>query len=135
MFINLILVLSMFLSSGAELEISGDFVSAGIAYFEDIDMPGEARILCRFLEEALYAGSSAHAFDLILQLEKLPFESYYFDFWYARLSWTCGMPQYACAALDDVAGNSWLASRADGLAEQDAICGHVFSGPSACSRT
>ena len=125
MFINLILSLSMFLSSGAELEIAGDFVSAGNAYFEDIDISGEARILCRFLEEALYAGSSAHAFDLIMQLEQLPFESCYFDFWYARLSWNCGMPQYACAALDDVAGNSWLQSRADGLAAQ--FRGNAFS--------
>ncbi len=118
MFINLMLMLSMFLSSGAELEIAGDFVSAGNAYYDDIDISGEARILCRFLEEALYAGCSSHAFDLILQLEQLRFESCYYDFWYARLSWNCGMPQYACTALDSVAGSMWLQSRADGLAAQ-----------------
>lgn len=118
MFINLTLMLSIFLSSGAELEIAGDFVSAGNAYYEELDISGEARILCRFLEEALYAGSSAHAFDLIMQLERIPFESYYYDFWYARLSWNCGMPQYACAALDSVAGTMWLQSRAKGLAAQ-----------------
>ncbi len=108
----------MFLSNGTELEISGDFVAAGQAYYEDNDFSGEARILSRFLEEALYSGSSIHAFDLILQLEQLPFESYYFDFWYARLSWSCGLPEYACAALDSVQGTRWLESRAKGLAAQ-----------------
>ncbi len=118
MFINLTLTLSLFLSNGAELEIAGDFVAAGHAYYEDNDFSGEARILSRFLEEALYSGSSKHAFDLLMQLEQLPFESSLFDFWYARLSWSCGMPEYACSALDSVQGSSWLESRAKGLAAQ-----------------
>ncbi|MEN8208075.1 MAG: hypothetical protein ABFR50_02380 [Candidatus Fermentibacteria bacterium] len=118
MFINLARLLSIFLSGGAELEIEGDFVSAGSAYYEELNIAGEARILCRFLEEALYSGSSKHAFDLILQLEQLPFEPCYYDFWYARLSWSCGMPRYACAALDEVCGSEWLQTRAEGLAEQ-----------------
>ena len=118
MFINLTLMLSLFLSSGAELEIAGDFVSAGHAYYEEIDLSGEARILSRFLEEALYAGCSAHAFDLIMQLEQLPVESSFFDFWYARLSWNCGIPQYACEALDSIQGSMWLQCRAKGLAAQ-----------------
>ncbi|MCK5115234.1 MAG: hypothetical protein KAR44_01455 [Candidatus Aegiribacteria sp.] len=118
MFLNLALILSLFLTNGADLEIAGDFVSAGQAYYEDTDISGEARILCRFLEEALYSGSSEHAFDLIMQLEQLPFESSFLDFWYARLSWNCGMPQQACEALDAVAGSMWLQSRARGLAAQ-----------------
>ncbi|NOQ21880.1 MAG: hypothetical protein GQ565_04410 [Candidatus Aegiribacteria sp.] len=118
MFINLTLVLSLFLSSGAELEIAGDFVAAGHAYYEDIDFSGEARILSRFLEEALYSGNSVHAFDLLMQLEQFVFEPSFFDFWYARLSWSCGMPEYACAALDSVQGSRWLESRAKGLAAQ-----------------
>ena len=118
MFINLALILSLFLSNGADLEIAGDFVSAGQAYYEETDISGEARIICRFLEEALYSGSSEHAFDLIMQLEQLPFESSFFDFWYARLSWNCGMPQKACEALDAVTGSMWLQSRARGLAAQ-----------------
>jgi len=111
-------MLSLFLASGTELEIAGDFVSAGQAYYEDNDFFGESRILCRFLEEALYSGSSKHAFDLVLQIEQLCSESSYFDFWYARLSWNCGLPQYACAALDSIEGSGWLQSRAKGLAAQ-----------------
>ena len=118
MFLNLALILSLFLTNGADLEIAGDFVSAGQAYYEETDIAGEARILCRFLEEALYSGSSKHAFDLIIQLEQLSFESSIFDFWYARLSWNCGLPQKACEALDAIAGSMWLQSRAKGLAAQ-----------------
>ena len=118
MVINLTLLLSVFLSSGAELEIAGDFVEAGNAYYEDNDFCGETRILTRFLEEALYSGNTTHAFDLLLQLEQLPFEFSYLDFWYARLSWNCGMPEYACAALDSLQGSVWLESRSKGLAAQ-----------------
>ena len=118
MLINLTLILSLLLSSGSELEIAGDFVAAGKAYYEDTDVSGEARIICRFLEEALYSGNSEHALDLIIQLEQLRFESSYYDFWYARLTWNCGMPQYACKALDDIGGSRWLQSRAKGLASQ-----------------
>ena len=118
MFFNLTLVLSLFLSTGTELEIAGDFVAAGQAYYEETDISGEARILCRFLEEALYSGNSEHALDLIMQLEQLPFESSFFDFWYARLAWNCGMPQFACEALDEIGGSRWLQSRAQGLAAQ-----------------
>ncbi len=118
MLINLTLLLSLFLSSGTELEIAGDFIEAGSAYYEDNDLSGEARILSRFLEESLYSGNSMHAFDLILQLEQLPFEPSIFDFWYARLSWSCGLPEYACEALDSIQGSPWLESRARGFAAQ-----------------
>lgn len=118
MFINLTLLLSMFLSSGAELEIAGDFVASGCAYYEDNDYSGEARILSRFLEDALYSGNSLHAFELLLQLEQFHLEPSIFDFWYARLSWNCGLPEYACEALDSVQGSRWLESRARGLAAQ-----------------
>lgn len=112
------LLFSLFLSSGAELELSGDFVEAGRAYYEDNDTAGESRILTGFLEEALYSGSNTHAFDLLLQLECFPIESSCFDFWYARLSWNCGLSEFACMTLDSIHGSRWLESRAKGLAAQ-----------------
>lgn len=118
MFINYFLLFSLFLSSGTELELAGDFVEAGCAYYEDNDITGEARILRGFLEEALYSGSNTHAFDLILQLEYFPIESSCFDFWYARLSWSCGLSEFACMALDSIQGSRWLENRAKGLAAQ-----------------
>ena len=118
MFMNYFLLFSLFLSSGTELELTGDSVEAGLAYSEDKDISGQARILTGFLEEALYSGSSIHAFDLILQLERFPIESSFFDFWYARLSWSCGLPVLACTALDSIQGSPWLESRAKGLAAQ-----------------
>lgn len=118
MLMNYFLLFSLFLSSGTELELTGNSVEAGIAYNEDNDISGQARILSGFLEQALYSGSSIHAFDLILQLERFPIESYYFDFWYARLSWSCGLPAFACTALDSIQGSLWLESRAKGLAAQ-----------------
>lgn len=108
----------MLISSGAELEIAGEFVAAGQAYYEDSDISGETRILTRFLEDALYSGNTGHAFDLILQLEQIPLESSIFDFWYARLSWSCGLSEYACSVLDSVQGSRWLESRSKGFAAQ-----------------
>lgn len=118
MFVNYFLLFSLFLSSGTELELAGDYVEAGLAYNEENDIAGQSRILVGFLEEALYSGSSIHAFDLLSQLERFPIESSFFDFWYARLSWSCGLPSFACTALDSIHGSLWLESRAKGLAAQ-----------------
>jgi len=118
MLVSYFLLFSLFLSSGSDLEITGKFVEAGRAYYEDNDAAGEVRILTEFLEEALYSGNSMHALNLILQLEQFPVEPCYFDFWYARLSWNCGLPVYACTALDSIHGNPWLENRANGLAAQ-----------------
>ncbi len=112
------LMLTLLSSAGTDLEIAGDFASAGYAYYEDGDLSGEARILCLFIEEALYSGSSDHAFDLIMQLEQLPLDQAYFDFWYARISWSCGLSESACNALESIQGSPWLQSRAEGLAHQ-----------------
>jgi len=113
-----ILVSALLISTGSELEIAGDFVEAGSAYYEETNISGQARILSRYLEEALYSGRTIHAFDLILQMEGIPIESSLLDFWYARLSWNCGLHEFACEALDSVRGSQWLETRAQGLAFQ-----------------
>jgi len=118
MIMSCFLFITLFLSSGTQLEQNGNFVQAGQAYFEDGDIAGEARILCLFLEEALYAGAATHAYDLILQLRHIPIESSLYDFWYARLSWTCGLSEFACTSLDSIRGTRWLESRSRGLAAQ-----------------
>ncbi|MBN2586148.1 MAG: hypothetical protein JXA64_00975 [Candidatus Fermentibacteraceae bacterium] len=111
-----LILLSLIMSEGTRLEASGDFTGAGRAYYEEGDLAGEVRILTRFIEESLYSGNSVHAFDLIRQVENLPLETGCIDFWYARLAWSCGLPEYSCAALDSVDGSPWLEMRAAGLA-------------------
>lgn len=127
MSIILTLLMVLLCSTGTELEISGDFAAAGYAYSEENDLAGEIRILSRFLEESLYSGNSIHAFNLIIQLESFQIEPSLFDFWYARLSWSCGLSEYACAALDSIQGSMWLESRAKGLASQFRGNGHAAS--------
>ncbi len=105
-------------ASGSELEMKGEFIEAGAAYQEANNMRGEARILSRFLEEALYAGQSSHAYDLILILELYPIESNYFDYWYARLAWCSGLSEFACESLDSLKADPWLKARSSGLAAQ-----------------
>lgn len=103
---------------GSDLEINGDFVEAGAAYQEANDSSGEVRILSRFLEEALYAGQNRHAYDLILILEYYQLEAGYYEYWYARLAWSCGLSEFACSCLDSLNADQWLKSRASGLAAQ-----------------
>ena len=105
-------------ASGSELEMNGNFIDAGAAYSEDNDMCGEVRILSRFLEEALYAGQTMHAYDLIHTLELYPIESGYFDYWYARLAWSTGLSEFACESLDSLSSDPWLKARSSGLAAQ-----------------
>jgi len=115
---NVLIALQMILllSSGPGLEISGRLVEAGIEYETSGDAEGQMRILCRFLEEALYAGETAHAFYLIQSLEGFPVDDAFLDFWYARLAWSCGLPELACRSLDGISGGPWLESRSRGLA-------------------
>lgn len=114
----LLLLLSMLLSQGSSMEIAGDLVDAGRKYSEEMDLPGEVRIISRFIEEALYSGNSIHAFNLMLRLEGLPLEEGYPDFWFARLAWSCGLAEYSSASLDRQTGSPWLRSRAAGMARQ-----------------
>lgn len=108
----------LLISSGSDLEIQGKFVEAGAAYQEENDSGGEVRILSRFLEEVLYAGQSRHAYNLILILELYPLEAGYFEYWYARLAWSCGLSEFTCNSLDSINADQWLTARASGLAAQ-----------------
>ena len=108
----------LLVTSGSDMEIKGEFIEAGAAYQEENDLHGEVRILGRFLEEALFAGQNRHAYNLILILELYPLESSYFDYWYARLAWSCGLSEFACNCLDSLNAEQWLKARANGLAAQ-----------------
>lgn len=129
----LLLVPVLLAGGGESLESSGNFVMAGVAYEEDNDIAGQARILSRFIEESLYAGEASHAFQLLQFLESYPLEPGYLDFWYARLSWTMGLAGQACDMLEDLEAGPWLSSRAAGIAEQygdspeDAMVHHLIA--------
>lgn len=118
MLIQFIISIALMLTSGSDMEIKGEFVGAGAAYQEENDSSGEVRILSRFLEEALYAGQNRHAYNLILILELYPLETVYYDYWYARLAWSCGLSEFACSSLDSLNADQWLTARAAGLAAQ-----------------
>lgn len=118
MIVNLLLVVILTMSTGSEFEVNGDFAEAGLAYRTDSDAQGQVRILSRFLEEALYAGRPAQAYNLIMFLELYPIPSCYFDFWYARLSWSCGLSESACRSLDSIDADPWLSARSRGLSSQ-----------------
>ncbi len=81
MVIQFIISIILLMASGSEMEIKGEFIEAGAAYQEENDSGGEVRILSRFLEEALYAGQSSHAYNLIAILELYPIEAGYYEYW------------------------------------------------------
>ena len=118
MVIQFILSIVLLMTHGSDMEIKGEFIEAGAAYQEENDSSGEVRILSRFLEEALYAGQNRHAYNLIQILELYPIESAYYDYWYARLAWSCGLSEFACKSLDSLNADQWLTARAGGLAAQ-----------------
>jgi len=111
-----LLQIILLLASGAELESDGRLVEAGVKYEENGDTRGQLRVLCRFLEEWLYAGEIEHAFILLQAMEQFPLVQGNLDFWYARLAWSCGLPEMACRELDSVTGSSWLMNRSRGMA-------------------
>lgn len=119
---NLVLAAALFcgiLDDARELEVSGRLWEAGAAYEQAGSVPGECRILCALLEEALYAGHSGRAHMLLCDIEKISppgsFEGE-FDYWYARLAWTAGLDSMAVTELESVQGDPWLVHRARGTA-------------------
>lgn len=111
-----LILLSLLLTDGTRLEVAGSFTEAGRAYFQEGDLAGQVRILSRYIEESLYSGNSIHALDLITQMEAVPLNDSYLEFWYARLAWSCGLAEYSCETLDSLRGSPWLEERAAGLA-------------------
>ncbi len=102
--------------SPTELEIAGSLAEAGLAWQEEGDLGGQARILCRLLEEALYAGHGNRARILIDDLARFGIDIELVDFWYARLAWITGLESMAIEELESFTGDGWLAHRARGLA-------------------
>ncbi len=111
------LILSAVLAAGPlELEEAGALAQAGAAWQAEGDLQGEARILGRLLEEALYAGHANRAEWLIEDLEAAGCDSSLVLFWRARLAWTCGLDRLAVEWLERVDGDPWLEHRASGIA-------------------
>jgi hypothetical protein len=102
--------------SPVEMEETGLLWQAGAAWQEEGSSGGQARVLCRLLEEALYAGHANRAEWLIEDLEAFPLEPGLEDYWYGRLAWCCGLDSMAIRELTEVTGSQWLEHRASGTA-------------------
>jgi len=103
--------------SPADLENAGRLVEAGTAWQAAGDPEGQVRIICRMLEEALYAGHAGRAGLLALELEGAGAGSDLVAFWSGRTAWTAGLPVQAAEMLDSLDTNDqWLKHRATGLA-------------------
>lgn len=111
-------LLAGILEDARTLEQQGALWQAGALYEETRNLPGEARVLCSLLEEALYAGHTGRASMLIRDLEEIIPDSCAgeLEYWYARLAWGAGLDSLATATLDRVAGDPWLVHRSRGTA-------------------
>jgi tetratricopeptide (TPR) repeat protein len=98
------------------LEESGLLWQAGAAWQAEGSVEGQARVICRLLEEALYAGHANRASWLIEDLESLSPEPGLSDYWNGRLAWACGLDSTAIALLQSVDGGQWIEHRAAGTA-------------------
>ncbi len=119
---TLLMAIALFcgiLDDARELETAGRLWEAGALYEQAGSAAGECRVLCRLLEEALYAGHSGRAHMLLCDLERIAGTDSLrgeFDYWYARLAWTAGLDSMAVAGLESVQGDPWLVHRARGTA-------------------
>jgi len=100
----------------ATLEESGALWQAGAAWQAQGSIEGQARVVCRLLEGALYAGHANRASWLLEEMESLNPEPGLVTYWNARLAWTCGLDSLAEAMLHTVAGDPWIEHRAAGTA-------------------
>lgn len=116
LFVLYSLLLACISMSPSELEIAGNMPEAGLAWQEEGSVDGQSRVLCRLLEEALYAGHGNRAMILMNDLRHIGAEDDLIDFWYARLAWICGLENMAAERLESFAGNDWLGYRARGMA-------------------
>ncbi|HPF32393.1 MAG TPA: hypothetical protein PK907_05180 [Candidatus Sabulitectum sp.] len=114
----MILLLAALLSSSAlDLENAGLLPEAGEAWAEQGSVPGQARILCRMLEEALYAGEGDRALLMIETLAPFCGDTALVDYWTARAAWTAGLSQLAAGVMDGIESDDpWLLYRARGTA-------------------
>lgn len=101
----------------AELESAGLLAEAGAAWQEKGSIPGQARVMCRMLEEALYAGCGERALLLVMELEPVCGDTALAGYWTARAAWSAGLPEVAAAELDlIVSQDPWLYHRSRGTA-------------------
>lgn len=98
------------------LEREGRLWEAGVAYQEEGNLQGEMRVMCRLLEEALYAGHPFRSARLIDELESMGADPADVALWRARLAWVCGLEQLARRELEEMSGPGWTGRRAAGLA-------------------
>jgi hypothetical protein len=110
------LALALSSPSPESLEGEGRLWEAGAAYQEEGDLQGQMRIMCRLLEEALYAGHPFRSARLIEELEELGAEPGELGMWRARLAWICGLEGLARRQLEELSGPGWAGRRAAGLA-------------------
>ncbi len=113
----MIFLLILMASSALELENEGHLARAGAAWQREGSIQGQARIMGRLLEEALYAGDGERALLLISELEPVCGDTSLVRFWRARIAWSAGLPELAAAELDQVCtSDPWLLHRAQGTA-------------------
>ena len=98
------------------LEREGRLWEAGVAYQEAGDLQGQMRVMCRLLEEGLYAGHPFRSARLIDELEGMGADPSDVAMWRARLAWVCGLEQLARKELEEMSGPGWTGRRAAGLA-------------------
>ena len=111
------LVMILAAVSPLELENNGRLAEAGAAWQREGSMQGQARIMCRFLEEALYAGEGERALLLIRELGSVCADSALVRYWRARVAWSAGLPELAADELQQISTDDpWLHHRALGTA-------------------
>lgn len=100
---------------GYDFEQQGMLIEAGAAYQDEGLLADQSRILCSFLEDALYAGDANRALDIIRLFKQYPIDLRLLSFWYGRLAWQTGLSDTACELLQTVDGDDWLSFRARGI--------------------
>lgn len=102
--------------SPIELEQAGQLAEAGAAWEKEGNPAGQVRIMCRLIEEAIYAGDGRRAVLLSLELQSVYTNSDLEDFWMARIAWTSGLSELAVSELLLLSPDDpWLDHRARGL--------------------
>ncbi len=102
--------------SPVELEQAGRLAEAGAAWEAEDDPAGQARIMGRLIEEAIYAGDGRRAVLLSIELQSLCGDGDLYDFWMARIAWISGLSELAITKLMLLAPDDpWLYHRARGL--------------------
>ena len=101
----------------SELEATGQLVSAGAAWEEQEDVPGQLRIMTAMIEDALYSADVRRAWLLAGELSGMGVDVALLDFWGARIAWASGLASEAATTLSGIeTGDPWLLHRAGGLA-------------------